>query len=211
MVSKAKATVSRHSGRKRRAIRDAGTSVFLRLGFEQASMDLIAAEAGVAKQTIYNHFHSKDDLFKAIIMDMTTALMAPLDIEEAAKVTPEQLLRSFGRDFLKLMLEPSSLALYRLIVAESGRFPELGVELYRVGAGRLIEILANYFAWETSKGRLAVAEPNSAAELFIGMLSGRAQLRALLGVNGGSGDEELDSRAERAVKSFLTLYGPDVL
>nr|WP_161338993.1 TetR/AcrR family transcriptional regulator [Sneathiella chungangensis] len=189
-----------------RAIRNAGRSVFLRLGFEQASMDLIAAEAKVSKQTIYNHFRNKEDLFKAIIMDMTNSLMAPLDLEESAKLTPEQLLRSFGSEFLTLMLGPSSLALYRLIVAESGRFPELGNELYRVGSGRLIGVLADYFTWETTRGRLAVMQPDRAAELFVGMLSGRVQLRALLGVDETPSREELHDRVEHAVSSFLRLY-----
>jgi AcrR family transcriptional regulator len=201
-----KTVISSLSERKHQAIQEAGTAVFLRLGYGATSMDLIAAEANVSKQTIYNHFHSKDELFKAIITDMTTALMAPLSMREAAQSTPDRLLRSFGRDFLALMLQPSSLALYRLIVSESARFPELGGPLYAVGPGRLIGILADYLAWETKDGRLAVVAPERAAELFIGMLSGRVQLRALLGVSDHLSEPELDGRVEDAVSSFLTLY-----
>lgn len=208
MVRSVKAVNSSLSERKHLAIQEAGTAVFLRLGYGAASMDLIAAEANVSKQTIYNHFHSKDELFKAIITDMTTTLMAPLSMREARQSTPERLLHSFGRDFLTLMVQPSSLALYRLIVAESARFPELGGDLYTVGPGRLIGILADYLAWETKNGRLAVVEPERASEQFIGMLSGRVQLRALLGVAEHPAKEELDGRVEHAVASFLTLYAP---
>lgn len=183
-------------------------SVFLRLGYGSASMDLIAAEAGVSKQTIYNHFHSKDELFKAIITDMTATLVTPLAVRDAAASSPERLLRSLGRDLLAMMLKPASLALYRLIVSESARFPELGGEIYGLGAGRLIALLADYLSWETRNGRLAVAEPERAAEQFIGMLSGRVQLRALLGVAETLGKTELDSRVDEAVTSFLTLYAP---
>ena len=56
--------------------------------------------------------------------------------------------------------------------------------------------------------RIAVAEPERAAEQFIGMLSGRVQLRALLGVAETLGKTELDSRVDEAVTSFLTLYAP---
>ena len=164
MVRSVKAVNSSLSERKHLAIQEAGTAVFLRLGYGAASMDLIAAEANVSKQTIYNHFHSKDELFKAIITDMTTTLMAPLSMREARQSTPERLLHSFGRDFLTLMVQPSSLALYRLIVAESARFPELGGDLYTVGPGRLIGILADYLAWETKNGRLAVVEPERGIE-----------------------------------------------
>jgi AcrR family transcriptional regulator len=201
---KATTALSEH---KHRAIQHAGTAIFLRLGYGAASMDLIAAEAGVSKQTVYNHFQSKEALFKTIIEDLTSTLMAPLSLSDAEKSTPEQVLLSLGRDFLALMLRPSSLALYRLIVAESARFPELGGAIYAVGVGRLLAILAEYLAWETRNGRLSVPDPELAAEQLIGMLTGRIQLRALLGY--AIPDEaELQRRAEHAVSSFLVLYAP---
>src|SRR3546814_4184076 len=73
------------------------------------------------------------------------------------------------------MLRPSALALYRLIVAESARFPELGGAIYAVGAGRMLGLLADYLAWESRNGRLSVADPELAAEQFVGMLTGRMQ------------------------------------
>ena len=193
---------------KHRAIQQAGTAIFLDLGYGSATMDLIAAEAGVSKQTVYNHFQSKEGLFKAIIEDLTSTLMAPLVVRDAAKSTPECVLRSLGRDVLTLMLRPSSLALYRLIVAESARFPELGGAIYAVGTGRMLTMLADYLAWETRNGRLSVSEPELAAEHFLGMLTGRMQLRALLGVAAAPDESELQRRAGHAASSFLTLYAP---
>lgn len=186
----------------------AGAAVFLERGYEAASMDLIASEAKVAKQTIYNHFHSKDELFKEIISDMTTALVVPLSISQAAASTPRQLLQSFSYDFLKLMLKPSSLAMYRLIVAESVRVPELGSALYKSGAGRLLEKLSGYLAWETKRGRLAVDDPDSAAEMLIGMLTGRLRFRVLLGDIGVPSDAELKKRVTAVVFCFLSLFAP---
>lgn len=197
------------SGQKHGAIQRAGTEVFLRLGYGAATMDLVAAEAGVSKQTVYNHFHSKEGLFKAIIEELTTALMAPLVLRDTAGSTPDRVLRSLGRDFLGMMLRPSSLALYRLIVAESARFPELGEAIYEVGTGCLLSMLADYLAWEARNGRLSVADPALAAEQFVGLLSGRLQLRALLGVGATLGEAELQRRADHAVSCFLALYGVD--
>jgi AcrR family transcriptional regulator len=197
---------------KHRAIQQAGTDIFLELGYEAATMDLIAAKAGVSKQTVYNHFQSKDGLFKATIADLTSVLMEPLGLRDPATSTPERLLRSLAQEFLTLMLRPSSLALYRLIVSESARFPELGPEIYAVGAGRMLATLADYLAWETRKGRLCVADPQLAAEQFVGMLTGRMQLRALLGACPTPDHEELKQRAEHAVSCFLALYasqGPE--
>lgn len=195
------------SQRKRLAIQEAGKAVFLQQGYEAASMDAIAAKADVSKQTIYNHFHSKNELFKAIIADMTSALVVPLAISEAANSTPDRILRAFSQELLDLMLKPGSLALHRLIVAEAGRFPELGADLFAAGAAKLIHMLAGYLAWETDRGRLDVPQPERAAELFIGMLSGRVQLRALLGVEKAPSRKELQTRVEHAVSAFMTLYG----
>jgi AcrR family transcriptional regulator len=202
---KATTTLSEH---KHQAIQRAGTDVFLRLGYGSASMDLIAAEAGVSKQTVYNHFQSKEALFKAIVANLTSTLMGPLVVRDPEKSTPQEVLLSWGRDFLALMLRPSTLALYRLIVAESARFPELGGAIYAVGAGRLLAMLADYLAWETRNGRLSASQSELAAEQFVGMLTGRLQLRALLGVVKASEKRELQQRAEHVVSCFLTLYAP---
>ena len=106
------------------------------------------------------------------------------------------------------MLQPSSLAIYRLIVAESARFPELGAALYAAGAGHLIHKLADYLKSETKHGRLAIKDAEHAAELFIGMLTGRLQFRVLLGDIEVPTDAELRERATIVVTSFLTLFGP---
>ena len=102
----------------------------------------------------------------------------------------------------------ATLALYRLIVAESARFPELAAEIYAVGAGRMLATLADYLSWETRNGRLRVADPPLAAEQFVGMLTGRLQLRAVLGVGPTPDEGELKRRANYAVSCFLTIYGP---
>lgn len=206
--SAAKAPASDLSARKRAAIQRAGTAVFLRHGYGSASMDAIAAEAGVSKQTVYNHFHSKESLFKAIVEKLSAGLATPLGVRDASTGRPEDLLRDFGRELLGLMLRPSSLALHRLIVAESARFPELGGAVYAVGTGRLIEMLSDYLAWETRNRRLDVADPVFAAEQFIGMLSGRVQLRALLGVCAAPDEAEIGRRVDAAVAGFLTLHAP---
>lgn len=202
----AKTTPSR-SEHKHRAIQQAGTEVFLDVGYEAATMDTIAARAGVCKQTVYNHFQSKDGLFKATVADLTSGLMAPLVVRERDGQPPERLLRALAVDYLTLMLQPSSLALHRLVVAEAARFPELVAEIYAVGTGRMLATLADYLAWETDNGRLAVAAPALAAEQFVGLLSGRLQLRALLGIAPALDAAALRRRAEEAVAAFLTIYG----
>ncbi len=195
------------SEQKHRMIIAAAAEVFMRLGYGSASMEAIAAEAKVSKQTVYNHFLSKEELFKAIIADITGTLMEPLSLRDADDVSPRQRLQAFAADFFALMLEPRSLALYRLIISESARFPELGASIYNAGAGKLIEVLADYLTRESRLGTLTIPDPERAAEQFVGMLSGRVQLRALLGVSKRPSPQEINSRIEHSVSAFLGQYG----
>src|SRR3546814_3446210 len=78
MAESAEKPAKSRSEHKHRSIQQAGTDIFLQRGYGAATMDMIAAEAGVSKQTVYNHFQSKEGLFKAAIGELTTALMAPL-------------------------------------------------------------------------------------------------------------------------------------
>ena len=202
------ASASATSELKHEAIRQAGMAVFLERGYEAASMDMIAIAAGVSKQTIYNHFLSKEALFRDIVEDMVSTLLQPIRVRTSPASTPEELLRAFGCDMLEMMLRPSSLALHRLIVAESARFPEFGRAIYEAGPGRLLAMLADYLRRETCDGRLAVRCPELAADQFIGMLTGRIQLRALLGVDESSSPRAVQDRVHETVRSFLAVHAP---
>src|SRR3546814_12768121 len=116
-------------------------------------MDMIAAEAGVSKQTVYNHFQSKEGLFKAAIGELTTALMAPLVVRDAAKSTPARELRRLGRDFLSMMLCPSALALYRLRVAETARLLQPDGATFPSGGGRVLGLLAGHMSRDSQECR----------------------------------------------------------
>src|SRR3546814_19885965 len=106
------------SEQKRAAILTAAVDVFLRGGYEAAGMDAIAPEAGVAKQTIYNHFGSKDGLFRAIVSGLTDELLSFLPQRGA----PREVLRVLVMKFMSGMFRPSPLALQRLLVATDHPF-----------------------------------------------------------------------------------------
>lgn len=181
----------------------AATRVFLRRGYRRASMDAIAREAGVSKQTIYNNFGNKESLFAAIARERCDRLIAALDIPDADTRAVEDVLVSMGRQFLELMLDPASLDLYRTLIAEANRFPELGRLSYDTGPRRAEEALAGFLAAQSSRGRIAVANPRRAAEQFFGMLKGNVQLRALLGVEVEKARGDIDQLAADAVALFL--------
>lgn len=122
--------------RKRAAILDGARTVFLSQGFGLATMDDVAAAAGVGKQTVYRHFKSKESLFVGLVSSMCAQVGGFLVGAQGAQSDgePEAELRDLGRVLAQILIEPDYLRLYRAIVAEAERLPELGQVFYENGA-----------------------------------------------------------------------------
>jgi TetR/AcrR family transcriptional regulator, mexJK operon transcriptional repressor len=199
------AAVRAVSAPKHDAILDAAKRVFLRAGYS-ASMDLVSTEAGVSKQTVYNHFASKEGLFRAIVDDLASALLDVLVERVSTRADPARTLETLARRFLTLLLMPSSLALHRMLVAEAPRFPDLAREIYAGGAARAVEELASYLEEQSRRGTLAVEDPPVAAEQFFGALRGNLQLRTLLDPRDMPDEAEIERALKHAVSSFLQAH-----
>ncbi len=192
---------------KNRVILDAAATIILRNGYRRSSMDAIAREAGVAKQTLYQHFGSKEALFGSLVTERLRRIKATFQPRPGAGDDPVDVLRALGRQVLDLALSPSSLALHRVIVSEAPHFPELGRVSHDYGARAAVEALAAYFDEQKERGRLEIDDTELAAEQFLGMLLGHFQLRALLGVETRPSPERLARAVDSAVRTFLAAYG----
>lgn len=159
---------------KRSAILSAAAQAFSAKGFAGAGMAEIARRADVSTATLYKHFESKEELFSELAIEH----IAPFHVraEETlptAQVSedPVQALIELSASFAELLRNDQTLDLFRLIIAEGDRFPELKEIIYRHGRDpfkiRLTEVLENFDA----RGILSVSEPSAAAEFYIGMLS----------------------------------------
>jgi TetR/AcrR family transcriptional regulator, mexJK operon transcriptional repressor len=193
------------SAPKHDAILDAARRVFLREGYS-ASMDLVAAESGVSKQTVYNHFGSKEGLLRAIVDHVSGELLDVLVERGGAPADPAATLEAVARRFLDMLLTPSHLALHRMLVAEAPRFPDLAREIYLGGPAHGARELAHYLAQESRKGTLAVADPALAAEQFFGALCGHLHLRALLIPQDPPTKTEIERAIAHAVQGFLRAH-----
>ena len=207
-MAASKMAVHRRLSAKHDDILRAATESFLEAGYERASMDEIAAKAGVSKATVYSHFRSKEALFEAIIRELCRRLVTPLHMAGSDRVGPRETLTSFARSYVELLLDPASLALHRLLVAEASRDPELARGSYRAGGAQALRGLAEYLARETAKGTLAVDDPELAAEQLFGMLNGHMQVRALLRVEPRPSRKMLDRFVASAVAAFLRAHSP---
>ena len=199
------------SVRKRRAILDAATAVFLRNGYLGTSMDEVAAVARVSKQTVYKHFTDKESLFTAIVAAAVDAAGNPVleEIESLADSDDVATdLRTFARDQLGRVMQPQLMQLRRLVIGEANRFPELGRAFYERGAGRSVAALATAFERLTARGVLRAEDPELAAAHFNWLVMAAPVNRAmLLGDDAIPTAAELDRYAEGGVRAFLAAYG----
>lgn len=141
--------------------------VFLQYGYAGTSMDRVAAEAGVSKHTIYNHFQGKQGLFVALIERLVLRNFHNEFGCELPPAEPTQVLQRFARLILAQMDNPEYIAFMRLLFAESGRFPELAKLYYQEVIRTGHEVLSQYFE---NHPDLHLADPEMAARIFIGSL-----------------------------------------
>ncbi|MBZ9867353.1 TetR/AcrR family transcriptional regulator [Mesorhizobium sp. CA15] len=194
---------------KRVSVVDAAASVFCREGYAGANIDLIAAEAGVSRQTVYNHHGDKEKLFVAVVRDLTERCNAgifatiasfpdqPTDLEAdlvafAVRMNRNCICNRDGR-FLR-----------KLIQAEGERYPELFAEWREQGPGRTWSALAARFARLAFAGHLSIGDPDVAARQFFALVNAELQITFMLG--GVPTEEEVLRSATNGVRTFLGAF-----
>jgi AcrR family transcriptional regulator len=205
-------TVARGRIDKRQAILDAAFTVFAREGYAQAGMDVIAAEAGTAKATVYNHFHDKETLLRqAIAAEADRALAKNLAAVERLSEHGGELrtmLEDVGHRLLQCYCEDRSWAVRRLLSAEINQFPDLLDIVQGRAADRVTDALANRMARLTVAGQLRTTDPLLAAEQFSALLLGPMDKRSRLGTRHVP-DSELRTVSRAAVHTFLQAFGTE--
>ncbi|MGH8272947.1 MAG: TetR/AcrR family transcriptional regulator [Gammaproteobacteria bacterium] len=182
----------------------AAQKVFLREGYDLASMEAIACEAEVSKQTVYNHFGGKEELFRGFVQARCEAISSALDRDFLdAGDGPERVLTAFARNILDVMLSRETMHLKRLLQSEGRRHPKLAKIFYRLGPDRTASRLADYLAEQRGKGRLTVQDPRIAAEQFVSMLTGHLRMRHLIGLAKPPTRAEREQYIANAVQLFL--------
>ncbi|WP_222426589.1 TetR/AcrR family transcriptional regulator [Amycolatopsis rhizosphaerae] len=200
------------SGRKRQAIVEAATALFLDKGYQGTSMDEIASAAAVSKQTVYKHFADKERLFSAMILGTLTAVAEPFATEIRALTETEDVEKDLGelaRSYVAAVLQPRVVQLRRLIISEAGRLPALTRAYYERAPERTLRGLADCFEHLAGRGLLKVDEPPVAAEHFAFLILGRLLDKALFyGLPEPFPEAELNRSAEAGVRVFLAAYRP---
>ena len=186
-------------GGSRGAIVEAAERLFLKRGFGSVSMDELAEAAGVARRTLYNQFSSKEEIFREMLLRVSSQLedAFPSGVETQGDV--EDVLRLIARMILELHKHPEYLGFLRMVVADSRQFPWIAEEFATVMDPQT-ERLVRYLAHLTALGILDCRNPMLAAHQFIGMLNELSLWPWMMGREG------LPVSAEEAVEETIRMF-----
>jgi TetR/AcrR family transcriptional repressor of mexJK operon len=197
------------SPEKRAQILAGATSVFAADGYEGASMARIAAVAGVSKGTLYNHFDSKAALFAAYVGEKCDQYLAHVFDSADHDGDPAAVLRGIGKRMVQMMLSDVGLAIYRVVIAEAAKFPDLARSFFESGPARAIGFMAGWLAEETRRGRLSVPDPAFAAEQFFNLCQTHLVLRRKLEMLPDPPEADIERVVEASITMFLRTYRSD--
>ena len=201
------------SARRRQAIIQAATEVFVRHGYLGATMDEVAARASVSKQTVYKQFGDKQHLFAEIVLVTTVGVVDRLSGAVASTLQDAQDVRKALRDladgFLHGLLRPDVLRLRRLVIAEADRFPGVGAAWFDRGFERALVILGESLQRLADRGLLRdLGDPTQAAYQFAGLVMYQPMNQVMFAGTGAlPPDDKLGRIADSAVDVFLASYG----
>lgn len=205
---------SRPPGRPRdpakvEAIVEASWRLFLARGVEAVTVDAIAAEAGVAKMTLYAYFPDKRALFQEGVRREMAKIEAAqaLTPEEWGSAALREVLILFGTGIMNFLASAGAVDFYSALSGELRRDAELARMFYEAGPGRTHANLAGILAGPLAR-ELAIDDPRGAAELLFGMWQGMTNYRLMLGVDPPDVVAGIPSRVANGVDRFLAAYPP---
>lgn len=187
---------------KRDAILEATRNLILRTG-PGVTLEAVAIEAGVSRQTIYNSWPKKELLYQAVIARGVDEIMRPLtNAPEDASV--EVTLTTMARAYLDSILEPAGFVILALVIATREQY---GPAYFDAGSGRAKRILSDYLRRQVERGVLDLEDPDLAAEHLMGMIKGNYFMKVMLHGPSAIDRDSHERRIRSAVSTFLRAYG----
>lgn len=188
---------------KRHAIIAAATAVFEEVGYQRASMAMIAARLGGSKATLYGYFHSKEQLFATAVTSALEETGEELLASLASKGDVATVLARYGRLYLDLVTRPEILAIQRTVLSE-GQGTTLGQEVYELGPRRGLNGLVEFLEKRAAAGDIHLPSPEIGALHFKALLEAGITEPLLYGL---AEVRDKTEAIETAVAAFMKIYG----
>lgn len=181
------------------------TRLFAERGYVGTTMDMIIAEVGGSKATLYRHFPTKESLLTGL-MDRVAAPMNPGDDGTDLPDVREALMRK-GATAIRGATSPQAVAVLRISLAERDRFPKLAQAVWEHGPAITYSNFRTFLLDRRARGQLTFNDAQLTAEHFFGSLLGHLQLKVAFGMTDPPSGEDMDHRVGAAVDMFLARYG----
>jgi AcrR family transcriptional regulator len=205
VASPALSVVGEEDSAKRRQILDGARAVFMDLGFDGASMGVIARAAGVSKGTLYVYFADKNRLFEAIVeqesLEQGKAAFN-FDPERDAITT----LREFGQAYIQLLCRPGGGSAIRTVMAIAERMPDVGRRFYQRVLEHTINRLAEYLEARVKAGDLAIDDSILAATQFMQLCQASLFQPFIFQAKPAPSREQIAKVVDSAVRMFMATY-----
>ncbi|MGX9355639.1 TetR/AcrR family transcriptional regulator [Roseobacteraceae bacterium S113] len=194
-------------GRKFDQVLAGARDVFMAHGFEGASVDDIARAAGVSKATLYSYFPDKRLLFMEVAK-VECARQAEFAMDHIDDTQPlPVVLRAVAHHFLGFILTDFGQSIFRISVAESDRFPDLGLKFYESGPMILRTALVQYFQEAAERGEVQIEDYELAAEQFAELCKTDIWMRRTFGIARDFSEAEVNHVVENAILTWMARYG----
>lgn len=194
-------------GRKFDQVLEGARAVFLRDGFDGASVDDIAREAGVSKATLYAYFPDKQLLFKEICAQECLRQTQEVEAEIDPSMTVEAMLTLAGERIAGFILSDFGQNACRLIIGEGARFPELARDFYRNGPGLVHDRLVHHLHHLAQNGALQIDDLDLAAEQFIQLCKAALMEKLVFRMDHQVNADGVRRSVQGAVEMFMARYG----
>lgn len=195
---------------KRQAILSAAFHQFLEKGYAAASLEAVAAAAGVSKMTVYGHFQDKATLFGAVVAKGCGTVTATLAELPDPPADLRRALTTYGCSFVAFLRKPEVLQIDRLLAVEAPQHPELAKAFYDSGPRVVQAALIDLLERAQAQGRVGIDDIPAAADLLLaGWCHGPQWMAQRLGLRGPPREAEIRDRVARGVDWFLKAYATD--
>jgi TetR/AcrR family transcriptional repressor of mexJK operon len=194
-------------GRKYDQVLDGARRIFLRDGFDGASVDDIAREAGVSKATLYSYFPDKRLLFTEICNSECRRQADAAEAEMDYSAGAADLLTFAAARIAGFLLSDFGRNMFRLVVAESSRFPEIGRSFYNNGPGLIHDRLVHHLRHMAEEGMLRIEDFDLAADQFAQLCKAHIHEKLIFGLADEITQADVQRTVRGAVEMFMARYG----
>ncbi|WP_428350395.1 TetR/AcrR family transcriptional regulator [Lichenifustis flavocetrariae] len=194
---------ARPDAETRHVIAEAARAEFMANGYASTGMDAVAKRAGVSKKTLYRLVPTKAALFKASVADRIDSFLLAVDPDILALLDIEAGIERILHEFGRLTLAVDTIAIQRLVLAESDRFPDLATDFYAAAIVATHTNMTRYLTRMRDEGALVLDDPHVAAGMLRGMMIMEPQRAAMLGQRGAPTESEIAARATACARLFL--------